>query len=148
MIEAPVQTIDPAFFAELEAGDLLFIDTSHVLKTGSDVHYEYLHILPVLRPGVIVHIHDVHYPFEYRRQWAARENRSWNETYLVDMLLTFSDRFELVFFNDAFLQKQAETMRAEGDMFDRFDAFPARPFNRGAGSIWLRVAGRADGGGP
>lgn len=138
MIEAPVQSIDPAYFGELEAGDLLFIDTSHVLKTGSDVHYEYLHILPAIKKGVHVHIHDIHYPFEYRRQWAQQENRSWNEVYLVDMLLTFSKMFKIEFFNDAFLQVQSEDLRKKGDMFDRFDEFDARPFNRGAGSIWLK----------
>lgn len=138
MIEAPVQTIDPEFFAELEAGDLLFIDTSHVLKTGSDVHYEYLHILPAIKKGVYVHIHDIHYPFEYRRQWAQQENRSWNEVYLVDMLLTFSKMFKIEFFNDAFLQVQSEDLRKNGDMFDRFDQFDTRPFNRGTGSIWLK----------
>ena len=138
MIEAPVQTIDPAFFGELKSGDLLFIDTSHVLKTGSDVHYEYLHILPAIAKGVHVHIHDIHYPFEYRRQWAQQENRSWNEVYLVDMLLTFSKMFKVEFFNDAFLQVQSEDLRKKGDMLDRFDQFDARPFNRGTGSIWLK----------
>lgn len=138
MIEAPVQTIAPEVFGELEPGDLLFIDTSHVLKTGSDVHYEYLHILPALKKGVHVHIHDIHYPFEYRPQWSRHENRSWNEVYLVDMLLTFSKMFRVEFFNDAFLQVQSEKLRQPGDMFDRFEAFPTRPFNRGAGSIWLK----------
>ncbi len=138
MIEQPIQTIDPSYFAELKAGDLLFIDTSHVLKTGSDVHYEYLHILPAVPKGVYVHIHDIHYPLEYRRQWAQQENRSWNETYLVDMLLTFSKMFKVEFFNDAFLQVQSESLRKKGDMFDRFDQFDTRPFNRGTGSIWLK----------
>jgi hypothetical protein len=137
MIEAPVQTIAPEVFGELNSGDLLFIDTSHVLKTGSDVHYEYLHILPALKKGVNVHIHDIHYPFEYKQQWAQQENRSWNEVYLVDMLLTFSKQFKLEFFNDAFLQVQSEELRSDGDMFDRFEQFETRPFNRGAGSIWL-----------
>ncbi|MEY4873075.1 MAG: hypothetical protein RLZZ563_2405, partial [Pseudomonadota bacterium] len=65
MIEMPVQTVPMDMFRKLEAGDVFFIDSSHVLKTGSDVHYEYLHILPELASGVIVHIHDIFYPFEY-----------------------------------------------------------------------------------
>lgn len=139
MIEMPVQNVPMDLFQKLEAGDVFFIDSSHVLKTGSDVHYEYLHILPELASGVIVHIHDIFYPFEYPRRWLFKGNRSWNEIYLVDMLLTHSDRFEVMFFNDAMLQRQAEAMASPGDMFDRFAGFP-EPTERHSvnGSIWLR----------
>lgn len=140
-INAPVQSIDPAYFAQLGEGDLLFIDTSHVMKTGSDVHYEYLHILPALKPGVVVHIHDIHYPFEYCRQWAKSENRSWNEVYLVDMLLTYSKDFKMLFFNDAFKQCLADDLREPGDMFDRFEAFSAKRFHSLCGSLWLVKTG-------
>ena len=54
------------------------------------------------------------------------------------MVLTFSKMFKVEFFNDAFLQVQSEDLRKKGDMFDRFDQFDARPFNRGTGSIWLK----------
>jgi hypothetical protein len=137
LIAAPVQTIPVAFFAELEPGDILFIDSSHVLKTGSDVHYEFLNILPALKSGVIVHVHDVFYPFEYPQGWAGRENRSWNEAYLVDMLVTHGRAFDILFFNDAFLKGPAEGLRKKGDMFDRFDGFDTRPWHHVNGSIWL-----------
>ena len=133
-----MESVDQSVFSALEAGDILFIDSSHVLKTGSDVHYEYLQILPALRPGVIVHIHDIFYPFEYPRGWAAGENRSWNEVYLVDMLLSYGHLYEIILFNDAFLKAEAERIRRPGDMFDRFAAFPSRAVHQVNGSLWLR----------
>ena len=138
LIAKEVQTIPLERFEELERDDVLFIDSSHVMKTGSDVHYEYLHILPKLRPGVIVHIHDIFYPLDYPRRWAAKENRSWNEVYMVDMMLTFGNAFEILFFNDAFLTKVAGSVRQAGDMFDRFENFPHRATHRINGSLWLR----------
>jgi predicted O-methyltransferase YrrM len=63
--EQGVQNFPLDAFRALEANDILFIDSTHVLKTGSDVHYELFHILPVLKPGVVVHFHDCRFPFEY-----------------------------------------------------------------------------------
>lgn len=143
LIEAKVQSVPLERFDALGKGDVLFIDSSHVLKTGSDVHYEFLLILPRLKPGVIVHIHDVFYPFEYPRHWAVTENRSWNEAYAVDLMLTHGRGFEIMFFNDAFLTKCAADVRAPGDMFERFESFPTRHFHRRAGSIWLRKTSKA-----
>jgi hypothetical protein len=94
--------------------------------------------LPRLRKGVVVHIHDVFYPFEYPKRWTVRENRSWNEIYLVDMMLTHGQSFEILFFNDAMLTKCTDDMREPGDMFERFERYPTRPFHWVNGSIWLR----------
>lgn len=134
-IEAAVQTVPLSLFTDLAAGDVLFVDSSHVLKTGSDVHFEYLHILPALKPGVIVHIHDIFYPFEYPRRWVIQQNRSWNEIYLVDMMLSHGDRYEVLFFNDAMLQRGA--LRPH-PMFERFEAARTNPRQSVNGSIWLR----------
>ena len=133
-----MQSVPMERFLELEAGDIFFIDSSHVLKTGSDVHFEYLHILPELKPGVIIHVHDIYYPFEYPRRWTLQHNRSWNELYLVDMMLSHGDRYEVLFFNDAMLQKSESLMRKPGDMFDRFEMAQANQRQRLNGSIWLR----------
>lgn len=138
LLDVEVQSVPIDFFRQLNAGDVLFIDSSHVLKTGSDVHYEYLHILPALKSGVIIHIHDIFYPFEYPDRWAVTENRSWNEAYMVDMLLTHGTTFEVLFFNDAFIQKAADRVRADNDLFDRFSGLDARPMYRVNGSLWLR----------
>ncbi len=133
-----VQDVDPNIFHSLESGDLLFIDSSHVLKTGSDVHYEYLHVLPSLGSGVFVHIHDIHFPLEYPRQWTIRENRSWNEAYLVDMILTYGTMFEIEFFADAFIQLNRERSMLIDEEVKRFDELPMKPFMKRVGSLYLR----------
>jgi hypothetical protein len=83
-ISTPVQTVDPALFKELQRGDLLFVDGSHICSYGSDVTFTFLEILPCLQPGVIVHIHDILWPFDYPAPWAPR---GYNEHYLMGVLL-------------------------------------------------------------
>lgn len=96
---APVQSVGLNLFQGLKAGDLLFIDSTHVAKAGSDVLYLYLNILPRLAPGVLVHIHDIFWPFSYRPEW-LREGRDWTESYFLRALLIENPRWEIVFFND------------------------------------------------
>jgi len=67
--------------------DILFIDSSHVLKIGSDVQYEYLEILPRLAPGVLVHLHDIFLPMEYPKNWILTDHYFWNEQYLLQAFL-------------------------------------------------------------
>lgn len=93
-----LQRLDLALFDELEAGDLLFVDSSHVLKCGSDVHRLFFEILPQLPSGVVVHFHDVFYPFEYPAHW-LREGRYWNEDYFLRAFLYGNSLWEIVFFN-------------------------------------------------
>lgn len=105
LVQKKVQDVPIEFFTSLEAGDLLFIDSSHVCKTGSDVNYLYLYVLPQLRAGVRIHIHDIFLPNEYPKSWVIDENRSWNEQYLLQALLMFSRGFTVLFGNNyAFLR--------------------------------------------
>jgi len=97
LLEQKVQEVDLARFAELQAGDLLFIDSSHVSKSGSDVNHLYLKVLPTLRPGVRVHVHDIFLPREYPIEWVIHENRSWNEQYMLQALLMYSSRFRVIY---------------------------------------------------
>jgi methyltransferase family protein len=127
IIQAPVQDVDPERFTELEAGDILLIDSTHVSKTGSDVNRLFFEVLPRLRRGVWVHIHDVFYPFEYPEQW-IEEGRAWNEDYVLRAFLTFSSGFEIALFN-TYLEG------FHGDWFRR--EMPLCLKNPG-GSIWLR----------
>ena len=94
IIVAPVQDVEIERFRELEAGDILFIDSTHVSKAGSDVNWLYLYVLPALAPGVLVHVHDVDYPFEYPTQW-LREGRDWNEIYMLAAFLTQNYAWEI-----------------------------------------------------
>lgn len=129
LLQAKVQDVDPAEFAVLEAGDVLFVDSSHVAKTGSDVNFIYFEVLPRLADGVLVHIHDIHLPHEYSKDWVLTENRSWNEQYLVRALLMDSRRYVVEFgCNYAFHrfpQLVREALRSERGY--------------GGGSLWLRV---------
>lgn len=92
-----VETVDPALFDTLSKGDILFIDTSHVIKVGNDVHFLYLTILPQLPVGVIVHIHDIRLPLDYPREWVLDDKKFWNEQYLLHMFLAFNENFEILF---------------------------------------------------
>ena len=98
LIEQPVQAVDPNFFRELEAGDLLFIDTTHVVKPGGEVIYLYLEVLPRLRPGVIVHIHDIYFPYLYQRNLLQLNSLfQWSETALLLALLVNNSRMNVLF---------------------------------------------------
>jgi hypothetical protein len=73
--------------------DILFIDSCHVSKIGSDVNYDYLDILPRLNKGVLVHIHDIFLPTEYPKEWILRDYKFWNEQYLLQAFLMFNEAF-------------------------------------------------------
>lgn len=108
----PVQQVPLDVFRSLNAGDVLFIDTSHVLKFQSDVEFELLHILPELSPGVWIHFHDVFTPYDYPEDWLVRAIRFvGNEQYGVECLLSGGDRYkaELPLFYLWKLQHQALT---------------------------------------
>ena len=128
--EARLQDVDLAVFRELQAGDFLFIDSTHVAKLGSDVNRLFFHILPAINPGVFVHIHDIFWPFEYRKDW-LREGRAWNEAYLLRAFLEMNPSFEIVWFQDYLAYRHR-------DAFLR--AFPRSHLNFG-GNIWLRRVG-------
>lgn len=92
-----VQDIPITYFEQLEAGDILFVDSSHVVKTGSDVHYILFKILPILKAGVFIHFHDIFYPFEYPKDWVYM-GRNWNEDYFVKAFLMYNDSFSIQLF--------------------------------------------------
>ena len=97
LIAEPMQHVPLERFDALAANDILFIDSTHVSKTGSDVNRIVFEILPRLAPGVYVHFHDVFYPFEYPKQWVY-EGRAWNEDYILRAFLEFNSAFEIVLF--------------------------------------------------
>jgi predicted O-methyltransferase YrrM len=128
LYEMRVQEVPLSLFGALRNGDFLFIDSTHVMKTGSDVCHELFEILPHLAPGVLIHFHDMLWPFEYREDWVLSENRSWNEIYAMRAFLMFNDNFEIVFFNDYFRKFNECLIR---------DTYPLFLKNSGA-SLWLR----------
>lgn len=116
-----VQNIEENFFDCLEANDILFIDSSHVLKYGGDVLYEYFSILPRLKSGTIIQIHDIFKDFSYPKEWASR---CLTEAYILRALLSDSDRYDILYF----------THMMHNDLCEHIGHDIA-----GGGSIWLRV---------
>lgn len=108
IIQNGVQEVEISIFSELDRGDILFLDTTHICKTGSDVNFELFEILPKLRSGVIVHFHDVFEGFEYPDDWIYDQNRSWNEIYVLRSFLMYNNEFEIVYFNDAFYRRNQQ----------------------------------------
>jgi hypothetical protein len=99
VIQTDVQVIDLDVFKTLTAGDILFIDSTHVSKTGSDVNYILFEILPVLNCGVYIHFHDIFYPFEYPKEWVLK-GTNWNEDYILKAFLMYNKDFEIKIFAD------------------------------------------------
>lgn len=127
LIQDKVENISLPTFANLQSGDILFIDSSHVSKTGSDVNYIFFEIIPRLPKGVFIHIHDIFLPYEYPKDWVINQGRSWNEQYLVRAMLMFTCGFEVIFGCAYALHKYPELLRSvlNGDLY-------------GGGSLWLR----------
>ena len=98
LVRRPVQDAGFEPYRRLEAGDFLFIDSTHVAKAGSDVNFLFFQVLPRLADGVVVHVHDVLWPFEYPEQW-VREGRGWTEAYLLQAFLAYNSVFSIELFN-------------------------------------------------
>lgn len=130
IIRRPVQQVTLAEFQRLEADDVLFIDSSHVLKSGSDVQYEYLEIVPRLKPGVLVHAHDIFLPREYPERWLRREHRFWNEQYLLQAFLAFNNAFEVVISAAHLHAKRPQALVSAFPFYDPAQGSP--------GSFWMR----------
>ena len=137
LIEKKVEDIDLEFFSQLDSGDILFIDSSHTVKIGGDVNYLFLEVLPRLKPGVIVHIHDIFLPFDYRRDWVMDEFHFWSEQYLLQAFLSFNAEFEVLMCNSYLGLYYLEDLKS---------TFPNSPWwadtrigvPRGGGSFWMR----------
>lgn len=126
LLQKQLQDVDPSLFSNLEAGDIVFVDSSHVSKVGSDVNWFFFELLPRIPPGVYVHFHDIFWNFEYPREWTY-QGRIWNEAYILRAFLQYNDRWKIAFcntyletfFRNLFIQKMPLCLENEG------------------GSIWL-----------
>ena len=125
LIERRVQEVPLEFFQTLGENDILFLDSTHVLAIGSDVQYEYLDIIPRLRPGVLIHAHDVAWPGEYPREWIIDKKWFWHEQYLLQAFLAFNPCFEILY-TGAYLNRKAPAQTA---------AFTS---HRPGSSVWIR----------
>ena len=126
IIESFVQKVDLSVFKALNENDILFVDSSHVVKTGSDLHHIIFNILPILNSGVYIHFHDVFYPFEYTKKWVL-DGFNWNEDYFLRAFLMYNNDFEIVLFSH-YLHKLHSTS---------FESMPLSYKNTG-GNLWIR----------
>lgn len=118
LVESKLQDLDLALFSALQENDILFIDSTHVLREGSDVQLEYLEILPRLNDGVIVHIHDISLPKRYPKIYFDT-GMYWNEQYLLQAFLAFNRRFEIIWPGNYMMTKYSTQISS---MFPEIDA--------------------------
>lgn len=118
-------------FDDLDDGDVLFVDTSHTVKTGGDVNRIVLEVLPRLRAGVMVHFHDIFLPRDYPWSWVAGLRRAWAEQYLVHAFLLFNDRFAISAAANAL-------WAADPERLERSVPGAAGLSGAGPGSFWIR----------
>lgn len=95
VVRKPVELIDTSLFGQLEENDILFIDSSHMIRPQGDVLFEYFEILPILRSGVLIHIHDIFSPKDYLEEW-IQSVCFWNEQYLLEAFLSYNSQFKIV----------------------------------------------------
>ncbi len=124
IIENKLQDVDLEVFDHLSAGGILFIDSTRVSKVGSDVNYIFFEVLPRIKPGVIIHIHDIYLGYGYPEVW-LREGRAWNEAYLLRAFLEYNDHFRILLFvsymqnayEDWFREYMPDTLLRKGGSF-------------------------------
>jgi len=134
IIDKPIQEVDLKTFEALVENDILFIDTSHVVKVQSDVVHIVSNILPVLNEGVIVHFHDIYWPFDYPKDWLLA-GRAWNEAYYLRAFMQYNNAFQVIYYN-AFMnihrrteiEKKMPLCLVEGQY----------RLTHGASSLWLK----------
>lgn len=127
VLTVPVQDVPLSRFSALDAGDIIFIDSSHVAKVGSDVLWLLYTVLPAVPAGVVIQIHDIFWPFEYPEVW-LRGGRAWNEAYFVRAFLQFNSVFEILWFTSYLTTCHRERVAAKMPLLLRDHG----------GSLWLR----------
>ena len=131
IIREKIEHCPDEMFKSLEAGDILFIDSSHVIRRQGDVLHEILYLLPQLSSGVLIHIHDIFLPRDYPSEWVVADRRLWNEQYLLEAFLIFNGEFEVICaLNWLSHNRRKELEGAFPMMAQRTDAEP--------GSFWIR----------
>lgn len=128
LYQCPVQDIDLSIFQELQENDILFIDSTHVAKIGSDVLYLFFEVLPRLKPGVLVHIHDIFFPHEYPEMWIREKNFFWSEQYILQAFLIGNSMFRVKYSVGYMGRKYKEEL---------LNFFPNYGIGMGGGSFWM-----------
>lgn len=130
VVETGAEDVGIEEFSKLKENDILFIDSSHVLRIGNDVQYLYLDVLPRLSKGVVVHVHDVFLPAEYPREWVMKDHFFWNEQYLLQSFLTLNDSFRVLWASHFMHLAHSDLLSAS---FSSYDKTKIRPC-----SLWMQ----------
>jgi len=130
LLRKKVEDVDKVLFQQLMPNDILFIDSSHIIRPQGDVLFEYLEILPILKPGVIIHVHDIFTPKDYRNEWIYDHHFLWNEQYLLEAFLMFNNDFRIV----GALNYLTHNYRKE--LADKCPIFSNQPAQE-PGSFWM-----------
>lgn len=136
IINSCAQDVDVVFFKKLKTNDVLFVDSSHVSKAGSDLNYILFEILPQLNSGVLIHFHDIFYPFEYPKDWILN-GRAWNECYLLRAFLQCNNRYEVLLFNTFLEQFHKEWIQQNMPVFLQKTCLP-NSLIKECSSLWLK----------
>lgn len=137
LIEDKLENIDLQLFSTLEENDILFIDSSHVLKLDSDVMFYFTKIFPLLHKNVLVHIHDIFFPYDYPLDW-LKQGRFWNEQYFLYIFLQYNTKFKIKFCNSYSAFKYKDNLKnIQQNTYEIKNNLCAGVF--GGGSIWLLV---------
>jgi len=133
LLKKPVEEVDVSVFLELQENDILFIDSSHVCKIGSDVNFEILEILPRLNKGVYVHFHDIDLPFEYSKAYATTPTfrMFWTESYLLQAFLSHNNKYKVIL-------PMAYIQRNHADVFRNLYPKGNDATLWGSGSFWIK----------
>tara|TARA_R110000772_G_scaffold184814_1_gene295836 strand:- start:685 stop:1635 length:951 start_codon:yes stop_codon:yes gene_type:complete len=129
VLRRKVEEVELDFFSQLEENDILFIDSSHVIRPQGDVLFEYLQLLPSLKKGVIVHVHDIFFPKNYPREWLEDKVILWNEQYLLEAFLSHNSSWEIIGALNYLSSHHAEKFKA-------ISPFPAD--QRNPGSFYMK----------
>ncbi len=130
ILRSKVEEIDKSVFTSLQENDILFIDSSHIIRPQGDVLKEYLEILPLLQKGVLVHIHDIFTPRDYADDWLLNRVRFWNEQYLLEAFMTCNNSYEIVLAANYMKNYHFDLMKKRCPMIEKTKLE--------VGSFWIR----------
>jgi hypothetical protein len=131
IVRKKVEDLELSLFQSLGPNDVLFIDSSHMVRPQGDVLFEFLEILPLIKSGVLVHVHDIFSPRDYPREWIVNDHKLWNEQYLLEAFLSMNDRFEVIGALNYLSHHHVELFRNACPVF-------AKEAGREPGSFWMR----------
>jgi len=137
LIQKCLENVDLNIFKTLTQNDILFIDSSHVLKLDSDVMFYFTKIFPLLNKNVLIHIHDIFFPYDYPLEW-LKQGRFWNEQYFLYVFLQFNTKFRIKFCNSYSGYKYHDELEIiQKNTYEKINKLYNGVFS--GGSIWLIV---------